>query len=67
MAMTPEQAQKVIGRALPANLTAVQRRLVAQQLIAVTTALPPGSGPLSAVHGDLRAVAELLDHPKAAG
>jgi len=61
MAMTSEQAERVLAKALPANLTATQRRLVAQQLIAVTTALPPGSGPLSAVHGDLQAVAELLD------
>jgi hypothetical protein len=43
------------------QLARQDRRQVAEQLRAITTALPPGDGPLAALSGRLARAADLLD------
>jgi hypothetical protein len=61
VAMTTTEVEAVLAKVTTRPLTARQRRQMARTLRSVTDALPPGTGPMSALHGDLVTAADVLD------
>jgi hypothetical protein len=60
--MTTDEARQALDAALRGHrVTKPQRRHLAEQLRAITGALPAGSGPMSVLSGDLVAAAQVLD------